>query len=312
MAFNLGLYTRLYMPLCRAYARRTVGDRPADPIMAFLCGLDFLKVHGYRPRFKDPRTFEEKLCHRMLYDRNPLLTFLSDKLKVRDHIARTVGHEHLVPLIWSGDDPEEIPFSELPQKYVIKTNHGCGYNIIVKDGAELDKEKTKNQVRKWLSENYCQDHLIGLEWAYKNINPTILVESFLDDHGKEPVDFKFFCFSGRSEYLQMNFDRFSNPSEKTFDRELRPLDLWQGFEQHQGPIKVPHNISEMLQVAESLAGNLDFIRVDMYNVDGRIFIGELTCYPGGGRIRWIPRTYDYVLGDKWKVQFHPAIPARGR
>jgi hypothetical protein len=276
-------------------------DEPADQVMRCLCSLDFCVVRGYRPNFKNPRSFEEKLCARMLFDRDPRWTVLSDKWLVRDYVASKLGVECLIPLLWQGDNPEEIPFDELPSMFVIKTNHGCGYNIIVKDKTKLNQRKTRQQLKKWLGENFCQSRYLGTEWAYKNIKPTIIVESFIEENGNVPLDYKFFCFSGRVEFLQMNFDRFGNSFEKTFDREFNPLDLWQGTKQYPGKVVRPGNYGDMVRMAESLAQNLDFIRVDQYNVGGRIYIGELTCYPGGGRIKWIPRKYDFLLGEKWKI-----------
>jgi len=237
----------------------------------------------------------------MLFDRNPLWTLFSDKLRVRSYVAEKVGTEFLVPLLWNGNNPEEIPFDELPRKFCIKTNHGCGYNIIVKDKGQLDKTKAKEQLKKWLATNFCESALLGVSWGYKNVKPTIIVEAFIDDNGNIPLDYKFFCFSGRVELLQMNFDRFGDPYEKTFDRHFNALDLWQGTKQYPGIVLRPDNYEEMIRISESLAANLDFIRVDLYNVQGKIVFGELTCYPGGGMIEWIPRRYDYILGEKWNL-----------
>lgn len=300
MKLTSGLYKLIYMAMCRAYARHFVRDKPADPVMCFLCSLHFWKVHGYWPRFTNPRSFEEKVCSRMLFDRDLLWTTLSDKLLVRDYVAQKVGSEYLIPLLWSGDKPDEIPFGELPLKFVVKANHGCYYNIIVKDKTQLDQTKARRQLRQWLGENFGQDRVLGTAWAYKNIKPAIIVESFLDNNGSVLLDYKFFCYSGRAEFLQINFDRFGDPYEKFFDRNFNPLDLWQGTKQYPAKVMRPDNYEDMVRVAESLAGNLDFIRVDLYNVGGRIYFGELTCYPGGGSIPFIPRKYDYLFGEKWR------------
>ena len=107
----------------------------------------------------------------MLHERNPLFTLISDKLLVRDYVAEKIGNEYLIPMLWSGDKSEEIPFDELPLRFVIKTNHGCGYNIIVKDNNERDHDKEKMQLKKWLDENFCQDKCLGIAWGYRNIKP---------------------------------------------------------------------------------------------------------------------------------------------
>ena len=295
------LYKQLYVRLCRVYARH-LDDSPADAVYGFLCSLKFLKEHRYWPHFKHPRSFSEKVCSRMFFDRNSRWTMLSDKLRVREHVAKIVGEQHLIPLLWSGYDPEEIPFTDLPSKFVIKTNHGCGYNIIVKDRMRLDHAEAKRKLKKWLSENFCYASFLGMAWAYKNIKPSILVESFLDDNGKEPEDYKFFCFSGKVEFIQVSFDRYGDASERILDREFNPLDLYNGVKLFSGQIVPPRNYKDMVRVAESLANGFDFIRVDLYSLGDRIYFGELTCYPAGGFARFVPKKYDFVFGEKWKTQ----------
>jgi hypothetical protein len=235
----------------------------------------------------------------MLYDRNPLLTMLSDKLLVRDFVAGKVGEEYLVPLLWKGTCSEDIPFNDLPLKFVIKTNHGCGYNIIVKDKTQLDQVKVLRQLKKWLGENFCQDKFLGTEWGYKNIHPAILVESFLDEKGAPPADYKFFCFSGRVEFYKVDFNRFEDHSELFFDKDGNLLPLYgRGIKTYDGEFVLPDNFSDMIRVAESLSKGIDFVRVDLYSVGGRIHFGEITCYHGGGIIRLSPRKYDFLFGEK--------------
>ena len=306
------LWKLLYWPICRAYARHIVGDKPADSVMLLLCSLYFCKLHGYWPYIKRPRSFQEKLWCRMLFDRNPLWTMLSDRLRVRDYVAGKVGVQHLVPLLWSGSNPEDIPFNELPMRFVIKTNHGCGYNIIVKDKTQLDTTKAIRQLKKWLGENFCQDTYLGIPWGYKNIKPMILVESFLGNNGSVPEDYKFFCFSGRAEYCKVDFDRFEDHTELFFDRDLKPIDFYgKGIKHYQGKFELPDNYQDMVRVAESLAWGIDFIRVDLYSVGGKIYFGESTCYHGGGMIRIHPRKYDFLFGEKWKYGNHGGTGCHG-
>jgi hypothetical protein len=282
-----------------------VGDKAADSVMCFLCGLYFLKVHGYWPHFKNPRSFEEKVWSRMLFDRDSRWTLLLDKFRVRDYVANKVGSEYLIPLLWSGNKPEEIPFDKLPLKFVIKTNHGSGYNILVRDKTQLDQTKTRRQLKTWLEENFCEDKFLGTEWAYKKIRPTIMVESYLENNGSVPEDYKFFCYSGRAEFCKVDFDRFEDHSEAFFDKGLKPLHLFGlGIKQYCGKFAFPDNYKDMVRVAESLAKGIDFIRVDLYSVGGQIYFGELTCYHGGGLIALSPRRYDLLFGEKWKYDNH--------
>lgn len=295
-----GLFKVLYWPTCRAYSRH-LGDRPADALLRFLCSIFYWRVYRFWPNFVHPRRFTEKVWNRMLYERDPLYTLISDKFRVRDYIADKVGGEYLITLLWSGKNPEEIPFDTLPDKFVIKTNHGCEYNIIIQDKTQLNKKKIIMQLKKWLGENFGNDMFLGIAWAYRNIKPHIIIETFLEENGHSPVDYKFFCFSGRVEYFKIDFDRFKGHSVMYFDRDFNKLDLFEpGFKKYQGKIDLPRNIYDLMRLAESLATGFDFIRVDLYSIEDKIYFSELTLYPGGVFSKFEPDYYDYVLGEKWK------------
>lgn len=236
----------------------------------------------------------------MLYDRDPQLTILSDKLRTRDFVARKVGSEYLIPLLWHGEKPEEMPFDELPMKFVIKANHGCGYNIVVQDKKQLNYARTIHQMKKWLRQNFCADKYLGTEWGYKNVKPCIIVEAFLDDNGKVPPDYKFYCFSGRVEVLTLHFDRFAEHKTRAFNRDFEASAFRYNFEQWNGKCERPKIFPTMIHVAECLSEDFDFMRVDLYLVNNRIFFGEMTPYPGGVSTKFLPVNEDYNLGNKWK------------
>jgi hypothetical protein len=292
-----------YLPFCRAYSRYFVGNRPADAILCWFTSMHFWRSHGYWPQVKAPRSFDEKVIARMLFDRDPMWTRLSDKILVRDYVADKAGKDLLIPLLWTGRKPQDIPFDELPDQFVLKTNHGCTYTIIVKGKAHLDLAQARGKLATWLNENFCYDYALGTAWAYRNICPIILIESFItDDDGTVPRDYKFFCFDGKVEAFKLDFDRYTDHSVRFFDRECRPLGAHEvGHKRYTGAVELPDNIKEMIGVAERLAQGFDFIRVDLYNVKGRIFFGELTCYPSGGEGRWDPRSFDFLWGSRWKV-----------
>lgn len=263
-------YKQLYVRFCRAYAIH-LGDRPADAIYLFLCKLKFYTEHRYWPHLKNPRTFSEKIFHRMLFDRNPQWTMLSDKWRVRDYVATRIGGEHLIPLLWEGESPERIPFAELPKRFVIKTNHGCGYNIIVEEKRSLDEEKVRRQLKEWLGTNFANSSFIGMAWAYRNIAPKILIEEFLEENGKVPIDYKLYCYAGRVEFIMMIFDRFDDPCEKIFDRDFHLVDLTTSWRRSTKNVEPPANFEKMLSLAESLAKGFDFMRIDLYNVGANLF-----------------------------------------
>jgi len=290
-------------PFSRAYSRQSMsGDEPPGRIVRFLTALSFWLIHGYKPDLKSPRTFSEKLFHRMLFDRNPIWTIITDKLLVRRYVTERTGDNLLIPLLWTGKDPDDIPFADLPAKFFIKTNHGCGYNIPVIDKSRASTERIRSQLKKWLKENYCTDKNLGLEWAYKNIEPKIMVESFIAQNDVLPTDYKIYCYSGKAEFLLVVKDRFENMQKSFFTRDLRPLNIKRGKNQHIEEIEFPDNYEEMVQFAQALSREFDFIRVDLYNVEGRIYFGELTCYPTGGLASFTPREYDFIFGEKWHIQ----------
>lgn len=298
-----GMLKLFHWPICRAYARYILKDKPADNIFRILCGIQFLRVYHHWPDFLHGERFSEKLWNRMLHDRNPLLTIVSDKLRVRDYVAAKVGSEYLIRVLWEGYNPEEIPFDELPSRFVIKTNHGCGYNIIVHEKRILDRIKAKQQLRRWLRENYCEDTYIGSEWGYRNIKPTILIETFIEQSETTPVDFKFYCFAGIVEIVTLHFDRFKEHKTKAYNRQFEPYIFANSSNVYGFRYECPANFKLMVEIAESLSKEFEFIRVDLYNVNGSIYFGELTPYPAGvSSFRAIDiSTLDHILGKKWII-----------
>lgn len=288
----------VYWPICRVYSRY-LGDRPADALLRFLCSFQFFMVHRFWPNFLSPQRFSEKVWSRMLHDRNPRLTTINDKLQMREYVSGKVGEKYLVPILWQGKNPEEIPFDELPEKFVIKTNHGSAYVILVEDKMQLDQKRIRQKLKKWLDENFCQETALGIAWGYKHINPTIFIEEFIGENGKVPVDYKFYCFCGQVEVVTIHFDRFIEHKTKTFDRNFEPREFSYDFKQWGGEFQRPASWYAMVRLAESLAEGFDFIRVDLYTSENRIFFGELTPYPGGIATKFLPASEDHLLGRKW-------------
>lgn len=294
-----GVFKLFYWPICRAYARY-LGDRPADAMLRILCLPQFWRVNRFWPNFLQPNRFTEKLWSFQLHNRSPKLTMVMDKLCVRDYVAEKVGSEYLIPLLWSGEKPEEIPYDDLPHNFVIKANHGCDFNIIVNDKMELERKKVETRLNKWLGINFGQDTYLGIAWGYKNIKPTIIIESFIGENFKAPADYKFYCFNGKVDLLTLHFDRFEDHKTRSFDRNFEPREFRYDFESWNGECQKPSNFEEMVRVAESLAEGFDFMRVDLYSTENRIYFGELTPYPGGVATKFLPTSEDDHLGEKWK------------
>jgi hypothetical protein len=233
----------------------------------------------------------------MIYDRRPLLVTFADKLQVREYVRRKVGDDILTNLLFTTDRPEEIKFNQLPEKFVLKANHGSGYVRIVKNKSHENEATLRQICQKWLSQAYSD---LNCEWFYKPISPRILIESFLDaGDGEAPFDYKFFVFSGKVFMIQVDSHRFKDHRRDLFSRNWERFNVTYVYPNADGNIPPPACLSRMLEIAESLGSEVDFVRVDLYEVAGRVFFGELTNTPEGGGGRFHPKEFDATLGQHW-------------
>ena len=261
--------------------------------------LNMYPLVGYWPQIREPRSFNEKLAHRKLLTDNEKFTEVQDKWAVRDYVNERVGDEVLTEVYHVTDDPETIPFDELPEKFVVKPTHGCGWIEIVDDKSKADFEEIKEKCGEWLSKTFGQKQR---EYWYKDIKPRIMVEEYIEgENGGVPRDYKFFVFHGDIEFIDIHFDRFGNRKRRFFDKDWNPMDFELNFPI--GPaIDKPDNLEQMLKVAESIGEEFDFIRVDLYNPSGEeIKFGEVTVCQGSGRSRFQPKEADFTLGGYWKI-----------
>jgi hypothetical protein len=259
---------------------------------------------GYEPDLRNPLTYNERLAHKILYDRDPRLVRTSDKIAVRDFVAERIGAEHLIPLIGVYDRAARIPWDDLPDRFVLKANHGSGTNLIVRDKAAVDRVEALCQADGWLVENH---YWWTGEWAYSRIKPRLLAEALLegDAEGKPPVDYKFYVFHGRPRILDVHMDRF-RPSYRYLQRDvetLGPLPFnWGQLVASDNDISAYLPAAEvrvMAELAACLGAGFDHVRVDLYLSGGRIWFGELTHYTGNACEPFFPDQYDRVLGDLW-------------
>jgi hypothetical protein len=258
----------------------------------------FIEKHGYIPDFRNPRSFSEKIVHRKLFEQNPAFSLLADKWRVRDYVAARAGPQILNETYCVVSDPEDIAFARMPDKFVLKATHGSGWNIFVKNGAELDVEAAKRACRGFLASTFG---LAENEHYYRAIPPQIMAEALLSDgHGAVPPDYKCYVFHGRCHFIHVHFGRFVEHTSRIFDRDWNPQDVTLKYPL--GPIvKPPENLPEMIGVAERLAAGFDFLRVDLYSIGGkRIVFGEITITPGAGHERFGPNAeFDFRLGALW-------------
>ncbi|MGN0172207.1 MAG: ATP-grasp fold amidoligase family protein [Acutalibacteraceae bacterium] len=263
----------------------------------------FLKWHfrvmvGKKLDFKNPVTYQEKLQWLKYYYHDPLYTQLVDKYGAREYIARTIGEEYLVPLYGVYNSFDDIPFDELPDRFVLKCTHDSGSVVICRDKATFDKE----EARKILEEGLARKQFyLSREWPYKNVPPRIICEKYLEDELIEDApDYKFFCFDGKVKALLVNSERHSPTGVKTNyytpDWERIPMREHK-FPNNPKPDSRPAKLEEMIRLAETLSAGMPHVRVDFNYVNQHIYFGEMTFYHGGGRLMFIPDEYNYVFGD---------------
>jgi TupA-like ATPgrasp len=267
-----------------------------DPVFLYLRNcMTFRKVtNPWRPR-----SFNDHILRLMIGPRDARRRVFGDKLATRDYIAARFGSGYLTDLYMEADDSEKIEFAALPNRFVLKANHGSGMNEIVFDKAKLDIERLKVTMRGWMATDYGKEHR---EWVYKNLRPRIFAEELLESApGKVSYDYKMFCFHGRVRLIQVVLDRFSPTvhfprTHAFYDPDWRRLNMSWGVPQGRDVAKPPV-LAKMMEVACKVSAGLNFLRVDLYVLGDRIVIGELTNFPDAGNSRIEPMSRDYWLGS---------------
>ena len=258
---------------------------------------------NYPLNLHNPKTYCEKLQWLKLYDRNPIYTTMVDKHRVKEWIANKVGEEYVIPTLMVYDSVDEINLDQLPQKFVLKCNHDSGSVVICHDKSMFDLESAKKKLGWALKHNYYWN---SREWPYKHVKKCVIAEQFLEvteDHnivGSMPQDYKFYCFNGEPRLFYITSDRENNGEvrEDFFDLNGNLLKLNQvGYYNNPNTPALPKNLGKMIAMARVLAKGTYHLRVDFYEVNGNIFVGELTFFDGGGYVEFIPTEYNAILGS---------------
>jgi hypothetical protein len=215
---------------------------------------------------------------------------------VRNHIRKSIGEEYLVPLIAVYDTVDEIDWGSLPEKFVLKCNHASGRNIICYNKDMLDKTESIKKLRKWLKNNFFWH---GREWIYKNIKPRIIAEKFLEDNTGVLLDYKFMCFNGEPKCLFVCSDRNTSNALKVdfYDMNWEHMPFERHYKNSGQIISKPICFDTMVELSKRLSEGIPFVRVDLYEVNGNVYFGELTFYPGNGLEEFSPEYYDELLGS---------------
>ena len=258
--------------------------------------LEYRFVMGKKLNLKNPRTYNEKLQWLKLYNRKDEYTMMADKYAVREYVEKNIGEEYLIPLIGVWDSVEEIDFDALPHQFALKCNHTSGDGVIIcKDKSALDIEKTKKDLKKAMKTDFS---LQNREWPYKNIKRKIIAEKYMvDESGTQLKDYKFFCFNGEVKAMFVATDRGVDTRFDFYDSEFNHLDILNGHENAVKPISKPEGFDEMLTLAEKLSAGLPHIRVDFYDINGKVYFGEVTFYHWSGFTPFEPEDWDYTFGS---------------
>ena len=263
----------------------------------------YLKLYYYLNMGKwlsldNPETYNEKLQWLKLYNRKPEYTQMVDKVGAKEYVANIIGEEYLIPTLGVWDSVDDIDFDELPNQFVLKCTHDSGGIVICKDKSKLCVQTAKQKLKQGLKRRYYYQNR---EWPYKNVKPRIIGEQYMvDESGYELKDYKFFCFDGEPKVLFIATDRGVAGEETKFDffdMEFNHLPFTNGHPNAEREIAKPQGFEEMKQLAAKLSQGQPHLRVDFYDINGKIYFGELTFYHWSGVVPFSPEEWDYTFGS---------------
>lgn len=259
--------------------------------------LKFRLSTGYKLNLSNPRSFNEKLQWLKLNDHHDKYTQMVDKVEAKNYVASIIGPEYIIPTLGVWDSVDDIPWNDLPHQFVVKSSGDSGGVVVCKDKNCFNIAEAKEKLRTLGTRNYYNQNK---EYPYKDVPHRYLAETYMvDESGCELKDYKFFCFNGKVQFLKVDFNRFVRHQANYYDRNMNLLP----FEEvicPQDPNHIickPENFDLMISLAELLSEKIPFVRVDFYNIRGRIFFGELTFFPASGWGKFNPEDWDYKIGE---------------
>ncbi|MBT8393802.1 MAG: glycosyl transferase [Bacteroidia bacterium] len=256
----------------------------------------FRRHMGYKLNLKNPQTLNEKINWLKLYNRKDLQSLVADKYKVRAYIKRKVGEKYLIPLLFHTKDANDLTPENLPESnFIIKTNHDSSGGLIVREKSKIDWIAARSRFKRLLKENH---YYSTTEWQYKNIEPRIVVEQLLTyEDGGIPEDYKFHCFNGKLAFIMVDFDRYGDLRTRNLydpDWNLIPCNWGRPYGKE---LKKPKKLDEMTCIAEKLAKDFTYVRVDLYLVKSKVYFGELTFYHASGFQEFFQHECDEKFGS---------------
>ena len=268
---------------------------PIVPDKLFL-KIVYRKMMGEELNLNNPRTFNEKLQWLKLYDRKPEYTRMVDKYEAKNYVASIIGVNHIIPTLAVYNSVDEIDFEALPNQFVLKCTHDSGGVVVCKDKLTFDRRNALEKLRDGLKRNFYYQNR---EWPYKNVKPRIIAEQYKEDSSGGLIDYKLMCFNGcvKCSFVVTNRHQESPIYVDFYDRDWNHLPFSRHYLNSNKEVKRPVNYNKMIQFAEKLSKGIPFVRVDFYEVENKVYFGEMTFYPGSGFEEFKPKEWDAKLGD---------------
>ena len=277
-------------PPSAAFARAGAATRTDEQKLARLrVHLTYLWRHRRKARLDNPQLFTELIQARKLFDRNAAMPPLADKLLAKDHVARALGSQWVIPTLWHGTELPER--QRWPAPFVVKARHGCNQRAFIRSARD-DWQAVRESAQGWMRHRY--GYWLD-EWLYSRIEKGLLIEPFMGSNGQLPLDYKFYVFGGRVEYVQVHIDREYRHRWVIFDRVWKRVSRATGDADPAPPL----SLRAMIEAAEQLGRQFDFVRADFYQIGRTPMFGELTFYPGSGLDPFDPPSLDAEMGARW-------------
>lgn len=257
---------------------------------------------GYIANLNTPQTFNEKILNKKFISNIDNLTDYADKYIVREMLQNKNHQAILNELFEVIENSNQLEFDKLPKRFVMKANHGSGMIKIIKDKNRINHSEIKGLAEKWLKTKY-NESVGGTEYHYDAIKPKVIFEQILENKSGLPLlDYKFYCFNGKVEFIDIVDNSKGIPLMYVYDRNWSQLPFALYNKHIKGNFLKPSKFEEMVRIAENLSSEFDFVRIDLYLIDDdKIVFGEYTFFPGGGMLKFNPRKYDYIYGEKLKL-----------
>lgn len=256
-------------------------------------------IHGIYPDIENPKRLSEKIQYIKLYERSELRRRVADRVKVREFVKERAGENHLIPQLKLFKSLDMDIWNTLPDHFVLKASHGSGFIRIIRNKKEENIVDLARVTDRWLSTDYYK---IGREWVYKGMDRYLIAEELLLDENEQiPSDYKFYCFEGKVALVQVDLNRFEGQQRFLFDPVFQPLEARLYYPPGDQMPKKPEGFIKAVQLAEKLSEPFNFIRVDLFVLNGKVWFGEMTNYPANGFQCFEPESLELEMGRKLKL-----------